>query len=387
MYNDNIILRGHRIIIPSELCDKAVDLAHTSHQGIVKTKMLIREKVWFPGIDSLVELKVKNCISCQAATNNAENIEPLKMTPMPDGPWQEVSIDFKGPFPSGEYLLVVVDDFSRFPEVEIVSSTSARAVLPKLDAIFARQGIPEIVRSDNGPPFNGREFAEFAEQLGFKHRKCTPLWPRANGEAERFIRTLVKTIRTARNWKQELWRFLRQYRATPHSTTKVSPSEALNGRKLRTTLPQVTREIVDHKIRETDSKNKATMKAHADKTLHAKPTKIRVGDSVLVKHNRKNMLDTPFDPNPFIVIKKKGNAITARRGTTYVTRNCSFFKVLPDDFVLQDQREAQDDIELSDDEMDDQLQEPPGHQPAQVQVPVRRSNRLRKKPTRFKDFV
>ncbi|KAK3721864.1 hypothetical protein QZH41_011500, partial [Actinostola sp. cb2023] len=114
----------------------------------------------------------------------------------------------------------------------------------QLDAIFSRQGIPDVLKSDNGPPFNGHEFSNFAEYLGFHHRKITPVWPKANGEAERFMRSLKKCVTTAhtehKNWKQELFKFLRQYRATPHSTTNLSPCEALNQRKLKTTLPEIT---------------------------------------------------------------------------------------------------------------------------------------------------
>ena len=55
---------------------------------------------------------------------------------------------------------------------------------------------------------------------------------------------LEKCVRAAviggKNWKHELYKFLREYRATPHTTTNVSPSEALNGRKLNTTLPKVS---------------------------------------------------------------------------------------------------------------------------------------------------
>ena len=63
-----MILRGNRIVIPSKLREKAVDLAHVGHQGIVKTKSLIREKVWFPGRDKMVKDKVDNCLACQAVT-------------------------------------------------------------------------------------------------------------------------------------------------------------------------------------------------------------------------------------------------------------------------------------------------------------------------------
>jgi len=74
---NGLVLRRNRIVITSALRSKAVDLAHEGHQGIVKTKQLIRDKVWFPGIDNLAEEKVKNCLSCQAASTKSPPLEPL----------------------------------------------------------------------------------------------------------------------------------------------------------------------------------------------------------------------------------------------------------------------------------------------------------------------
>ena len=79
-----------------------------------------------------------------------------------------------------------------------MSSTSATAVIPKLDQLFATFGTPKIVRSDNGRPYSGEEFAKFAHALVFKHRKVTPLWPRANGEVERFVKTLKNCRKAAK---------------------------------------------------------------------------------------------------------------------------------------------------------------------------------------------
>ena len=84
-------------------------------------------------------------------------------------------------------------------------------------------------RTDNGAPFQSYKFSEFAHRLGFKHRRITPYWPRANGEAERLMRNLNKVIRNAatngRSKQQELQLFLRAYRATPHSVTKIAPND------------------------------------------------------------------------------------------------------------------------------------------------------------------
>ena len=180
-------------------------------------------------------------------------------------------------------------------------------MIPKLDAIFARQGIPDVLKSDNGPPFNGHEFKNFSEYLGFKHRRITPYWPRANGEAERLVQTLEKSIRIAhlegKNWKQELCEFLRQYRTTPHSTTNVSPCEALNNRKLKTTIPELT--VTQYKqpkcmtqeslanIAQRDDMQKQKMKIYADLKAHTQEREIKPGEVVLMRQPKHNKLSTP----------------------------------------------------------------------------------------------
>ena len=136
-----------------------------------------------------------SCLACQVTTPRNER-EPLQMSALPTSPWTEVSIDFGvATTGSNEYLLILIDDYSRFPVVELVGSTSAKAVIPRLDKIFSQFGIPEVLRSDNGPPFNSREFNDFSKHLGFAHRKVTPYWPRANGDVERFMRTIKKVIK------------------------------------------------------------------------------------------------------------------------------------------------------------------------------------------------
>ena len=209
-------------MMPANLRHCALQLAHEGHQGLIKTKQLLREKIWFPRIDQQAETMVQHCLPCQAA--NPENkLEPLKMSCLPPGPRRHVAADFYKPLPTGQTLMVVTDEYSRFVEVETVSSTAAAAVIPKLDKIFATHGIPELLKTDNGPPFTSYSFKAFARELGFQHRKITPLWPKANAEAERFMRTLGKAIRTARahqrDWQKELNTFLRNYRSTPHSST------------------------------------------------------------------------------------------------------------------------------------------------------------------------
>ena len=98
--DDSVLLRGTRIIVPFQLRRQAISLAHEGHQGLVKTKQLLREKIWFPGIDEQVTVMIKNCLACQANTP-ANRPDPLKMSPLPPEPWHTIHIDFCGPFPTG----------------------------------------------------------------------------------------------------------------------------------------------------------------------------------------------------------------------------------------------------------------------------------------------
>ncbi len=100
--------------------------------------------------------------------------------------------------------MVILDDYTRFPVLEILTSTSSKAVIPRLYNVFSTMGVPSIVKTDNGPPFNGHEFSQFAEYLGFRHRKITPLHPIANGHAERFMQPLAKMHKNREYRREEL---------------------------------------------------------------------------------------------------------------------------------------------------------------------------------------
>lgn len=101
--------------------------------------------------------------------------------------------------------MVLMDDYSRFPVVYRISSVTSSEVITALDEVLSIFGIPNIIRTDNGSPFNSNNFKVFCDHMGFKHRKITPYYPQANGEVERFMRTLNKTIRTSNVEGKDYW--------------------------------------------------------------------------------------------------------------------------------------------------------------------------------------
>ena len=388
--SQNILLRGTRIVVPSELQKKAVELGHVGHQGKEKTKALIREKIWFPGMNKAVDDMIDNCIACQAV-GRQNPPEPMEIQPTECTPWETVAIDFYGPIPQvNKYLLVVTDTYSKFPEVEIVSSTDAKSCIPLLDRIFAAHGIPTNIRTDNGPPFNGYEMERYMTALGINWTTSTPLWPQGNAHVERFMKPLGKSLQTAklegRPWKQELYRFLLSYRTTPHATTKVAPCELLFNRTIRGHLPELRDStVVDKHDRAKDNieKSKQRNKSTYDRVHKARKSNIIVGDIVLCKQDKQNKLTPTFDPDPLTVTHRSHNTVTASNENYTVTRNASFFKKLPAAFG-QDGEESDTDIEGEEVGEEararryEELELPPQNQPAASERPKRNTKPVRR---------
>ena len=68
------------------------------------------------------------------------------MSDLPSGPWKDLSADFCGPLPTGEYLFIIIDEYSRYPIVEIIRSVSAKTVIPVLDKVLSQFGYPQTIK-------------------------------------------------------------------------------------------------------------------------------------------------------------------------------------------------------------------------------------------------
>ena len=99
---------------------------------------------------------------------------PMQRVELPSGPWQDLAVDFLGPFPGGESILVVVDYYSRFFEVVVMKSTKSHDVIRALNPIFARYGYPFSLKSDNGPQFVSEEFEAYLRENGIQHVTSPP---------------------------------------------------------------------------------------------------------------------------------------------------------------------------------------------------------------------
>ena len=230
--------------VPAE-CNRSqiIEEAHKLHQGITKTRLRIAEYFWWPKWTQEAETFIRSCETCTLSDRTKKvSSTPLVPVVLPRGPWDKVAVDLKGPLsiPSCKYLFVMVDYYSKWPEVIRIGNIRSKTIIETMKNIFTRLGLPREIVSDNGTQFVSGETKQFLEQLKIKHRTVALYAPSQNGLVERFNRVLSEKISESKQFGWDLKRTidstLYHYRSTPHATTRISPFEAMFGRPMRTNM-------------------------------------------------------------------------------------------------------------------------------------------------------
>lgn len=274
---DGVILWGARVVIPNKGRERMLKELHVGHPGVSRMKALARSYIWYPGLDKDIEKLVSSCEVCQQHRKEPAPA-PLHPWEYPEGPWKRIHIDYAGPY-KDVMLLIVVDAYSKWMEVYITKSTSSETTIKKLRECFAVHGLPDTIVSDNAAYFRSEEFAEFTRKNGIQHIFSAPGHPASNGLAERAVQTVKAGIEKTEgdSLHTKLYRFLLQYRITPHTTTGKSPAELLFNRKLSTVLDRV-----HPSMRKKVQGNQMKMKEHHDKTSRSR--EMQVGEVVRAKN-------------------------------------------------------------------------------------------------------
>ena len=228
------VFYGLRIIIPSTLRNHILKLLHLGHFGMQRMKQLARSTVYWPRIDSDIEDLCRKCTSCGQFQNKPDkpSIHPWMM---PEKPWSRLHLDHAINF-LGRNWLVLVDAYSKYPCIHPTTSTSSKSTTAILEQEFAHFGYPHTLVTDNATTFMSQEFQAWCKQRGIVHLTGAPYHPATNGAAERLIQSFKQALRkSSLPPKEALQEFLMQYRRIPFASG-LSPSELLNGRRIRTKI-------------------------------------------------------------------------------------------------------------------------------------------------------
>ena len=157
---NGLFLKGRRLLIPSNL----------------RTQILLTEDCLLAGY-----LKGYLWNDCQLPTcmqfSKRQPKEPLHPQSVPSIPWQKLATDLFD-YQGAQYLLVT-DYYSKSPIVRKLNSTTSAAVINHIKSIFAKNGMPETLISDNGPQYSSQEFVAFCKQSGIDHVTSSPQYPKA----------------------------------------------------------------------------------------------------------------------------------------------------------------------------------------------------------------
>lgn len=319
--SDNYSLRDGKVyrrvgsklkwVVPNSARWRICQLNHdeAGHFSTEKTLEKIRNDYWFPKMNRFVKKYVEACINC-AYNKEMSGKKTGYLHPIPkvNAIFHTIHMDHLGPFIKSKkgntYILGVIDGFSKFIFVRPVRNTRSKTTIKVLEDIFATFGSPKIIISDQGTSFSSSEFKTFISSIGIKHVFNAVATPRANGQIERYNRTILNSLaamnhgQDEKDWDSNVAKLQWSLNNTVNKSTGKTPAEIVFGQTTNSqsegilkgalqTEEQISdsdrlemRKSVQNRIEERQTK----MKENFDKTRG--PTRIfKEGDLVMIPNN------------------------------------------------------------------------------------------------------
>uniref|UniRef100_A0A3Q2YZ04 Integrase catalytic domain-containing protein n=1 Tax=Hippocampus comes TaxID=109280 RepID=A0A3Q2YZ04_HIPCM len=298
---------------------------------------------------------------------------------LPTAPWKKVGTDLF--HYNGKDYLLVIDYYSNYPEIALLTSTTATNVITHVKSFFARHGIPDIVVSDNGPCYNCREWQQFAMQYGFSHITSSPLHAQANGKAEKGVHIVKQLLKKATDSRSDPYLALLSYRTAPLECGQ-SPAELLMNRKLRTTLPCNSETRQNKDIQSKMDYLKSKQKQRYDKATKTLPPLVK-DDVVRIQDqkmwNKKATVLKEVGPRSYEVRTKDGNVF--RRNRRDLRKTKEHFQETNDETLSEDVVSTPTESNMT--ELNKNGHEPSSENDTSTSPVLRRSKRNIKKPVRL----
>ena len=192
---------------------------HEGHQGKKRCLLRARNTVFWPKITYDIQELIERCIICQEHGKSQSIIGTTQE--LPPFPWHTLATDIF--YWKRMDFLIVADVFSKYFLVRKLANSSSAAVCAEIATIVTELGLPHIIRSDNGPCYNSKEFQQLLQCYNITHNTSSPHHPRSNGFIERMVGVAKKWMDKAGSEGKPWISGLYDYRVTPQSGSIASP--------------------------------------------------------------------------------------------------------------------------------------------------------------------
>jgi transposase InsO family protein len=248
-------------VVPKSVRWQIVQKNHddVGHCGFDKTLQRIKKHYWFAKMRRFVKKYVTSCLECahhKAPGGKREGgLHPIEKVSIP---FHTIHADHLGPFIKSKkgncYLLVIIDSFTKYANVTAVKNTKSATSIKVIKEHISYFGVPSRLITDKGTSFTSKTFKEFVSLYGIKHIENAVATPRANGQVERFNRTILNALATSshgddeKNWDDYVTEIQIGLNTTTHKTTQKTPSELLFGFNVTSNSQGILNSIISDTI-------------------------------------------------------------------------------------------------------------------------------------------
>ena len=221
---------------------------HDGHQGKERCLLRARNTVFWPKITYDIQELIERCIICQEHGKS----QPITgiIQELPPFPWHTLATDIFH-WKRMDFLMVA-DVFSKYFLIRKLANSSSAAVCAEIATIVTELGLPQVIRSDNGPCYNSKEFQQMLQCYNITHQTSSPHHPRSNGFVERMVGVAKKLMDKAGSEGKPWISGLYEYRVTPQPGSIASSLQLITQRTPREKdLPQLPSTLGAQEMYET----------------------------------------------------------------------------------------------------------------------------------------
>ena len=316
----------NNLIVPDSLRRRLFDSAHAgplaAHLGPDRTLAQLRPYYYWPGMSKDIRNWCQACDICACSRGPPPRAHAPMQKVIAAAPMDMVAIDILCGLPPASdgstCILVAVDYMSKWAEAYALPNEEAHTCMTALyNGFFSRFGLPTQLHSDQGRNFESKLVQELVKLTGIRRTRTTPFHPRSDGQTERMNRTILAMLRATahdnpEDWPEKLPVVMSAYRMTVHSTTGVSPNEAMLGRNTRipaTLIAAPPEELVQltvpYNVKLRDNMRSAHEKVRTFTHRAAKTQKSHFDAKIKAVSLRLNQLVWLFWPKPLLRMQKR----------------------------------------------------------------------------------